>query len=444
MESNRAITLQDLQALLGSTIRCNPDLQGVWVTAELSDLRVTGGHCYMELVEKDTSGNTRAKMRAMIWSSSLAGIRYKFQQATGKDIATGYKVMVCGSVNHHPVYGLSFTISDIDPTYTIGDIERLRREILERLAREGILNNNKELSFPYLPQRIAVISAAGAAGYGDFINQLEGSAEGFKFYPYLFPAVMQGERTASSVTAALEKIETTIDLWDCVVIIRGGGATTDLTGFDDYGLAKAVATFRLPIIVGIGHERDRTVLDEIARIRCKTPTAVAGGLIDCARRAYSDMMERVEKISHYSADALKGEKYRLDNIEATLPARVQTGILRAEKYLDEITHSMERALSQRAGKENERLRLLGYRLERACLTITEKPMLKLKNIEDMIRLLSPQNTLKRGYSITYINGKAATSAKDLKPGDIIETRLFNGTVESEVRKMDNEVDEMRE
>lgn len=430
MPENNAISLQQLQQLVGNTIRMNPQLQGVWVTAELSDVRIAGGHCYMELIEKDILGNTCAKMRAMIWNSTFNLLRGKFYAATGKDISTGMKVMVRGSANHHNLYGLSFTISDIDPAYTVGDMERIRREILEKLSKEGIIDRNRQLRFPPVPQRIAVISAAGAAGYGDFMNQLDNNPDGFKFYTHLFPAAMQGEKTSQSVRDALEMVESTIDLWDCVVIIRGGGATTDLNGFDDYDLARAVALFPLPVAVGIGHERDRTVLDEIACMRCKTPTAVAAMLIDSLRIAYTAAVERVKKIARYSVEAMRGEKYRLSNIETALPARVQTRIMRSEKHLSELGHAIERALSKRYSSESERQKLLRYRFEKACSQITERPMIKLKNLENMIRVLSPQNTINRGYSLTMLNGKAVRSVTALKEGDVLETRLSDGTIQS--------------
>lgn len=437
MQENKAITLSQFQQILGNTIRMNRELQGVWVTAELSDVRIAGGHCYMELIEKDVFGNTCAKTRAMIWANTLRELRGKFYAATGKDIATGMKVMVRGSANHHNLYGLSFTISDIDPSYTVGDMERLRREILEKLRREGILDRNKGITFPVLPQRIAVISAAGAAGYGDFINQLNNSPEGFKFYPFLFNAVMQGENTSRSVRDALELVKSTLNWWDCVVIIRGGGATTDLNGFDDYELAKAVATFPLPVIVGIGHERDRTVLDEIAAVRCKTPTAVAAFLIDTLREAYTLVVDRVRRIAKYSADAMRGEIYRIANLETALPAKVKTRIMQEEKILTEMTHLAERALSRKYNSECERIGLLRYRLERALATVTEKPALKLKNIESMLRVLSPQNTINRGYSVTRLNGKAVREIGELKAGDILETQLSDGRVKSVVGGVTN-------
>lgn len=265
------------------------------------------------------------------------------------------------------------------------------------------------------------------------MNQLENNPDGFKFYTYLFPAVMQGDRTSQSVRDALDLVESVIDLWDCVVIIRGGGSTSDLNGFDDYELARRVATFPLPVAVGIGHERDRTVLDEIACRRCKTPTAVAALLIDSLRVAYNATVERVKKIARFSADAMRGEKYRLANIETALPARVQTSIMRGEKHLSELIHAAERALSRRCATENERVNMLRFRFEKACGQVTERPMTMLKNLENMVRILSPQNTINRGYTMTLLNGKAVRKISDLKPGDIVETRLSDGSVTSEIK-----------
>lgn len=454
MPHNKPFSLSELQQLLGSTIRMNPQLQNVWVTAEMSDLRVTGGHCYMELIEKDSGGTTVAKTRAMIWASNLYGLRSKFYAATGRDIATGMKVMVKGSVNHHSLYGLSFVINDIDPSYTLGDLERLRKEILQKLEREGMLRANLAYQMPRTPLRIAVVSAPGAAGYGDFMNQLHTNPDGFKFYPFLFPAVMQGDRTSVSVRQALDMVASTIDLWDCVVIIRGGGSTSDLNGFDEYELAKAVATFPLPVVVGIGHERDRTVLDEIACVRCKTPTAVAAYLIDSLRMAYGDLLDNVRKIARYSADRLQGEKYRLANMEVSLPAVVKARIMTSERELSQLSHSLERgailtlnshkdklrrlshAVALNASKttagEIERVQMLKIRYANALKNLLRQPTMRLDAIENMVRVLSPENTIKRGYSITMLNGKAVSSLNQLKDGDVIETRLADGLVVSKV------------
>lgn len=446
------MTLLQFTTNISNAIRVRPDLRDVWVTAEMQDLRESGGHCYMELIEKNEGGQTVAKIRAMIWRSTLDGLQRKFNSATGRDIASGLKVMVKVTANHHPNYGLSATISDIDPTYTLGDLERLRREILEKLRREGILDLNKSKKMPKAPQKLAVISAAGAAGYGDFINQLEGNTAGFKFYPCLFGATMQGERTPGSVMEALQRVEMTIDLWDCVVIIRGGGSTTDMNGFDDYELARAVATFPLPVIVGIGHERDRCVLDEIACVRCKTPTAAAGYLIERLGEAWSDADRVTRAIVQYSTDRLAGEKQRLGQASVAIsPAslgclerhslrlgrlgealpllvgRITDGV---RSRLSTDLKLIESAATAATARGRERLPLIAERIGEAALTRIASHRDRLESAGRLCAAYSPANTLKRGYSVTMVDGKAVTDPGQLKPGMKLETRLKGGTVTS--------------
>ena len=254
---------------------CFPD--ALWVQAELSDVRANAsGHCYLEFVQKDASGNSLvAKARGIIWAGTFARLKPYFERETGQAFVSGIKVLVKVTVGFHELYGYSLTVTDIDPTYTLGDMARRRREILERLKQEGVLTLNKELELPELAQRIAVISSPTAAGYGDFCKQLRDNAFGFVFYPCLFPAVMQGDKVEASVISALNRIYEKFDRWDAVVIIRGGGATSDLSGFDTYDLAVNCAQFPLPVITGIGHERDDTVIDMVAHTRVKTPTAAA-------------------------------------------------------------------------------------------------------------------------------------------------------------------------
>lgn len=447
------MTLSQYSAWIGEAMRRVPELWNAWVVAELSDVRVNGGHCYMELVEKNASGQTVAKMRATIWAGVFYNLRRKFAAATGREIATGMKVMLRGTAGFHPVYGLAFNVSDIDPSFTLGDMERLRREILERLAREGIASRNKSLPLPAAPQRIAVISADGAAGYGDFINHLLGNAEGFVFYPFLFPAVMQGERTSLSVRNALARVEQTIDLWDCVVIIRGGGATTDLNGFDDYDLARAVALCPLPVVVGIGHERDRTVLDEIAHTRMKTPTAVAGFLLDSLREASAKAGQLVDYIVRYAAERCAGELRRLAGCEANIPAlasaRLQAASALLEREMSRIPVLVASRLTKAAGRLDNMAAMLGAysgrSTRRAADRLSESERVlklsaegairaaaaRLERLEGMVGVLSPDNTLRRGYSITRMDGKAVTDASAVAPGTRLSTRLYNGTIESE-------------
>ncbi|MCM1377499.1 MAG: exodeoxyribonuclease VII large subunit [Clostridium sp.] len=431
-DTQRRLTLQQYSLLIGRAIATRPDLRGAWVTAELMDLRLNGGHCYMELIEKDDAGRTVAKMRAMIWRSNLDRIRRKFIEATGRDIATGLKVMVRCTAGHHPLYGLAATIDDIDPGYTLGDYERIRREILERLKREGILERNKQLSLPVAAQRIAIISSSTAAGYGDFIDQLYSNPSGFQFYTALFPAIMQGEQTAASVRAALERIEMVIDMFDCVVIIRGGGATTDMNGFDDYELARDVATFALPVVVGIGHERDNCVLDYIANVRCKTPTAVASFLIEQLNASWQRAAGAMQQIARLATERIEGEK-RINAQMQTMLASIAQGKLEREnlrlRHLGEsIPMSVGKLTAQASARLESNLRLISV----AAQSAISRQRDKLENLERMTQVLSPANTLKRGYSITMVDGHAVSDAEQLRPGVRLETRLSSGKVVSVV------------
>lgn len=427
-----AMTLSQLAGAVTQAVYSSPHLNGAWVMAELSDVRLNGGHCYMELIEKNPGGQTVAKMRATIWQSVFYPLRKKFFDATGREIATGIKVLLRGSVSHHSLYGLAFNITDIDPSYTLGDMERLRREILMRLEKEGILNFNKGLQMPLAPQRIAIISADGAAGYGDFMKQISSNSDGFVFYTKLFPAIMQGDRVSLSVRNALEMVESTIDLWDCVVIIRGGGATTDLNGFDDYELAKAVATFHLPVVVGIGHERDRTVLDEIANIRMKTPTAAGAFFIDRLREAEKRAENAADKILRYIADRINGEQHRLANIETLLPTVVESRVTAASAFLEREAAKLPLIVGGRLNHENMRLDETTVRLKLGLENHFRMAKASIERLEGMINVLSPSNTLKRGYSITRINGKAITKTIDVAKGTVISTELYGGKLESTV------------
>ncbi len=445
-----AMTLSQFSTLVGNAIRRVPELQGAWVAAELSDLRFSGGHCYMELIEKDARGATIAKMRANIWAGRAAYVCNKFGAATGRQLTSGIKVMLYGQATFHNQYGLSFNVGDIDPSYTMGDLERLRREIIDRLVKEGLAARNRMLPPPGTPRRIAVISAPGAAGYGDFINQLENNPDGFKIYPFLFEASMQGERTSASVRAALDRIEQTIDLWDCVVIIRGGGSTTDLNGFDDYELARRVATFSIPVVVGIGHERDRTVLDELACVRCKTPTAVAAWIVDSLREAWQKAASLTDGIMRYTADRVAGERQRLSGLESLIPALASQRIARAQTLLHNVASRLPSIASARTARARAWLDSRGEVIRLASESRHRDASRRLDDLNDTIRrladerltaasrrlntilqvvdALSPANTLRRGYSITRVGGRAVTDASAVPPGSIIETTLQNGVL----------------
>ena len=413
MESNSPLSLAELNALVRRSLQtCFPD--ALWVQAELSDVRANAsGHCYLEFVQKDASGNSLvAKARGIIWAGTFARLKPYFERETGQAFVSGIKVLVKVTVGFHELYGYSLTVTDIDPTYTLGDMARKRREILERLKQEGVLTLNKELELPELAQRIAVISSPTAAGYGDFCKQLRDNAFGFVFYPCLFPAVMQGDKVEASVISALNRIYEKFDRWDAVVIIRGGGATSDLSGFDTYDLAVNCAQFPLPIITGIGHERDDTVIDMVAHTRVKTPTAAAEFLVNHTRVT----AEKLEGLSQYIYQEaplrLTREKERLENWLMRIPSKVQMRLQREAFAQERLAKRMETALQARMQTEKHRIELWSQRVNAA----------------------SPEVLLKRGYSITLKDGKAVTDASALRPGDEVETRLAKGSFKSIVKK----------
>ena len=406
------LSLYELGRLIRLTLsRGLPD--AYWVRAELSEVREAyNGHCYIELVQKAERGNALvAKARGTIWAGIYNMLRPYFENATGQRFAAGINVLMQVTVDYHEQYGLSLTVHDIDPTYTLGDMARRRREILRQLEAEGVLTLNKELHMPLLPQRIAVISAAGAAGYGDFCDQLMNNPYGFAFYPRLFPAVMQGDKVESSIIAALDTIAAERDHWDVVVIIRGGGATSDLSGFDTYPLAANCAQFPLPIITGIGHERDDTVLDTVAHTRVKTPTAAAEYLIGALADAAAHHEALVHRLTMGLTQRLHHEEQRLQQLATRLPAGFAIMQARQQHRMAQIESTLHTALQHTLIKQQHRLELLEKAVESA----------------------SPSHILKRGYTITRCNGKVVTSASKVPQGAILTTEWADGTVTSEAK-----------
>lgn len=409
-----ALSLYDLNALVRRSIeQCLPD--EFWLQAELSDVRSNStGHCYLEFIQKDPrSNNLVAKARGTIWSNVFRLLKPYFEEATGQAFVSGIKVLVQVTVNFHELYGLSLTVQDIDPTYTLGDMARRRKEILNQLEEEGVLTLNKELEMPCLPQRIAVISSPTAAGYGDFCHQLQNNARGFYFYTELFPALMQGDRVEESILGALDKINARLQEFDAVVIIRGGGATSDLSGFDTYLLAASCAQFPLPIITGIGHERDDTVLDSVAHTRVKTPTAAAEFLIDCLNDAADELEMLAVHLQEGVRNLLSQEHRKLVTYKNRIPSAAYRRISAAKLSLLTARRDIAQAVASSLSRRRHRLELLQQRLTDA----------------------SPEKQLARGYSITLKNGKIVKNAEELQMNDEIFTRFHCGEVTSIVRSL---------
>lgn len=431
----RTLSLYELNALVKRSINaCLPDTY--WVQAELSDVRSNySGHCYLEFVQKEPRGNNLiAKARGTIWSNVYRLLKPYFEEETGQAFVAGIKVLVKVSVEFHELYGYSLTVQDIDPTYTVGDMARRRREILKQLEEEGVLTLNKELELPLLAQRIAVISSATAAGYGDFCNQLEHNPYGLVFYPCLFPAVMQGERVEQSIIAALDAINAQRDNWDVVVIIRGGGATSDLSGFDTYDLAANCAQFPLPIITGIGHERDDTVLDSVSHTRVKTPTAAAEFLINHLHDTADTLEDYASFILQAVSTRMEREKTRLTRLVERIPMQTRIRLTNEHYRGERMIKQLETALQSRLTKEKHHLQLIETRLGIVSQRRLVQENHRLQLLEQQLKTASPEHLLKRGYSITLKDGKVITDVSVLHPGDELTTRFAKGEVKSVVTK----------
>lgn len=383
-----------------------------WVEAELSECRETRGHCYMELIQKDElSATPVAKAPAKCWANKWLTIRPYFERITGQQLHAGMKVLLQVYPQFHEAYGFSWIVNDIDPTYTIGDMARKRQEIIKKLKDEGVFDLQKELQLPMFCQRIAVISSQTAAGYGDFCNQLADNPYGFKFETQLFPATMQGEGVEQSIINALERIYDTD--YDCVVIIRGGGATSDMSGFDTLALAENVANFPIPIITGIGHERDESILDMVSHTRVKTPTAAAAFLIEHLKEVLDVIDNSQDRITRYAQQKLTTLNSQLAIVSESIPRLFSLVKTRQESKLDIFEQRMRTSIDRRLTSESHKLEL----------------------ISEKLKALDPTLLLARGYSITMHNGHAVRDASSLAPGTEIETRLAKGTVRSIVKSV---------
>ena len=410
---DKHFTLRQLNLLVREALEdALPD--EYWVEAELSECRENSGHCYMELIEKDERSNTPvARASAKCWRQTWMMVKPYFERTTGQPLRAGMKVLLRVYAQFHETYGFSWIVSDIDPTYTLGDMARKRQEIIRQLKEEGVFDLQRELRIPTFAQRIAVISAQNAAGYGDFCRQLEDNEYGFRFDVQLFPAIMQGEQVEQSVISALNQIYNLHSPlnFDVVVIIRGGGATADLSGFDTLALAENVAQFPIPIITGIGHDRDESILDMVANTRVKTPTAAAALLIDNLLRVLERLDDASQRITYAVNQRISNQKTKI----ATMTTLIPTLALRV------------------VSDQRHRIELLENRLPVAIERRLTNQKHLLESLSIKLQGFDPQLLLSRGYSITLHNGRAVRDPRQLKPGDEIETRVEKGTIHSVVK-----------
>jgi exodeoxyribonuclease VII large subunit len=381
-----------------------------WVVGEILELRESR-HCYLELIEKSEENESLvARVRATIWASRYSMIRPYFETSTGTELKSGIKILCKASVEFHPQYGLSLNISDIDPSYTIGDLARKKLEVIQRLRKEGVFDMNRELPFPLVPQRIAVISSETAAGYGDFMETILKNSYGFRMYTTLYPALMQGNEAPGSIISALERIHESGTGYDCVVMIRGGGSKADLESFNQYELAYFITQFPLPVITGIGHERDESVADLVAHHGLKTPTAVAEFLLNQMLAFELRLGALQDRLSGSVTSRVHNELFRLERYQIELIHLSHQMLQKKSEYQSNAEERLRRELTNRFNRSRDYLDMLDKRLE----------------------LVNPRNILKRGYSMTLMNGRAVRSIENIRPGSRLETRLYKGTIISNV------------
>lgn len=427
-----ALSLYELNSLVREVVEISLD-RSFWVEAEVSDLNESRGHCYMDLIQKEEGANTPvARASAKCWRSSWAVLKPFFIKSTGQMPHAGMKMLLQVHADFHENYGFSWIVTDIDPTYSLGDMMQKRRRILEQLKKQGVLTLNKELPLPLFAQRIAVISSNTAAGYGDFQNQLIHNEHHLTFTTTLFPAIMQGERVAESVIAALNSIMLHEEEYDCVVIIRGGGATSDLSGFDSLELAENVANFPLPIITGIGHDRDESVLDIISHTRVKTPTAAAAFLTDHLLEVAERIDRAAQRLTHIVAQQMKDEKHRIDLAAQRLNGLVRQLLKEQQHRITRLQEHIPAVCMLTITRQKSHLDLLQTRMPSAIKQHIQKEQHRLQLAEARLKSLDPELPLKRGYSITLHQGRPIRDIDMLPPGAQIETRVEKGTITSVV------------
>ncbi len=431
----------------------------VWVVAEISDMNINrSGHCYLELIEKDpVSDKIIAKSRATIWAFTFRTIKAYFETTTNETLRGGLKVLLKASIEFHEVYGFSLNVQDIDPQYTLGDMARKKAQIIKQLDDEGVLEMNKSLHLPIVCQRIAVISSETAAGYGDFSNQLTNNPKGYRFNTELFPAIMQGEKASDSIILALENIFNRIDDFDVVTIIRGGGSKSDLSCFDDYDLAYFETQFPLPILTGIGHERDDTIADLVAHTRLKTPTAVAEFLINRSTEFNYKLDEYGLVVTELANELFDNNEYYLESLSQRLQYGVndliqgsqellilqKSKVISAAKQnitnkayqLDNYMHNVQ-FLSKGFITQEEKLNeLREHRLRRWLNNYFSRKERRLKFLGEKAELVNPDRILERGFAWVTHKGKIVKESSNLKVGDTIEIKLAKGAVDGEVKKL---------
>lgn len=430
---NKTITLYELNHLLHQTLALSMPGE-YWVEAEVSEMREVRGHCYIELVQKDEWGSTPvAKASAKCWKTNWQYLAPRFERITGQCLKSGMKILAKVYADFHEAFGFSWIITDIDATFTMGDMARKRQEIIRLLKEEGVFDLQKELALPMFTQRIAVISSENAAGYGDFCNQLWDNEYGLKFSVRLFPAVMQGEQVEETVIQALNAVHAEADSFDVVVIIRGGGATSNMSGFDTLLLAENVANFPLPIITGIGHDRDESVLDLVSHISVKTPTAAAALLVDRLSAVYERVWEAQERMGRLVSMTMERERMRMNRLAEKIPILFSLVKNKKETDILQLYSRLQTLIEQKLIVQKHRVDMLSHRFQPALQQQMNNEKYRLDILSRRLESLDPALLLKRGYSITLHQGRVVRHPQQLNTGDELETHVEQGIIRSVVQ-----------
>jgi exodeoxyribonuclease VII large subunit len=428
------LSLFELTSLIKTELEKNLE-PSYWVVAEISDLKVNAkGHCYMELVEKEGSF-VSTKIRANIWAYTYRNLSGWFEAITHTTLQPGIKILLNATVQYHELYGMSLNIKDIDPNFTLGERARKRQEVIQQLKDEGIFDMNREIPLPLVPQRIAIISSETAAGYGDFMSQIGDNGRTFKFHTKLFPSLMQGDKAPKEIIAALLNINSQISAFDLIVIIRGGGSQIDLDCFDDFELTSHIAQFPIPIITGIGHERDETISDLVANTRLKTPTAVAEFLISGLERFDERLNEMAYRLEKSGQQQLQYAQHEIVNTVHDLQTATKRLIYNAEKEIDNKGLILKYSIHDFFKSEKRKVDNFETPLHKARNQRLIEADKRLTNLEKQLELLHPDSVLKRGFTMTLLKGKMIPLNMEFKGGEEIETITAQQKIVSTVNKI---------
>jgi exodeoxyribonuclease VII large subunit len=407
---------------------------GFWVKAEVNKLNfyAHSGHCFPELVEK-TNGKVVAEMRSTIWNSDVSRINANFIKTLGEPLKDGITVLLYAMVDFHPTYGLTLKISDIDPSFTLGELEKEKQESIQKLKSEGIFSLNKTKHLPLLPKRIAIISVESSKGYSDFMQVIQKNQWNYQFETFLFPAILQGDNAAPTIIAQLKRIQKVIQHFDVVAIIRGGGGDVGLSCYNNYGLAREIAMFPIPVFSGIGHSTNETVSEMVSYRNAITPTELADFLIQEFHNFWVPVQKAQEKIIQMSREVLQNSRKQLTNEVNFLKAHLKLQLQSYRNILDLSKQNLKGLSLEFLSNQRTTINtVLQPNLIRSAKISLKNSLILIEGQEKVVNLLNPLNLLKRGYSLTFVDGKILKSVENIQKGQRIQTQFVDGIVDSEV------------